>query len=288
MDVSTPQLAALLAIADLGTFEAAARHLHVTPSAVSQRIRALESAAGQVLVRRGTPCAPTAAGERLVAVARQTQLLLSEVQLAPAVVGPAARRQRRLPRHVVATGDRRGRHVGGRHAAPARRGPGLLQRPAPARGGARRRDQRAPRRAGLRGRAARVDALRPGGRSGLRAPLAHGPRVRLGRHAGRGLQRQGRPAARGAASPRVRARPDRPPGPHLGRLPRGGAARSGLGRDPRAAAAPGPRERRPRRAQPAQPRRRRPVLAALAPGVPPPGSAHRGRPRGARRAALRR
>ena len=86
MDVSTPQLAALLAIADLGTFEAAARHLHVTPSAVSQRIRALESAAGQVLVRRGTPCAPTAAGERLVAVARQTQLLLSEVQLAPAVV----------------------------------------------------------------------------------------------------------------------------------------------------------------------------------------------------------
>jgi LysR family transcriptional regulator, chromosome initiation inhibitor len=86
MDLSTPQLAALLAIADLGTFEAAARHLHVTPSAVSQRIRALESAAGQVLVRRGTPCAPTAAGERLLAVARQTQLLLSEVQLGPAVV----------------------------------------------------------------------------------------------------------------------------------------------------------------------------------------------------------
>lgn len=86
MDVSTPQLAALVAIADLGTFEAAARHLHVTPSAISQRIRALESAAGQVLVRRGTPCAPTAAGERLLAVARQTQLLLSEVQLAPAVI----------------------------------------------------------------------------------------------------------------------------------------------------------------------------------------------------------
>jgi LysR family transcriptional regulator, chromosome initiation inhibitor len=86
MDVSTPQLAALVAIADLGTFEAAARHLHVTPSAVSQRIRALESAAGQVLVRRGTPCVPTAAGERLLAVARQTQLLLSEVQPAPTVV----------------------------------------------------------------------------------------------------------------------------------------------------------------------------------------------------------
>lgn len=86
MDVSTPQLAALVAIADLGTFEAAARHLHVTPSAVSQRIRALESAAGQVLVRRGTPCVPTAAGERLVAVARQTRLLLSEVRLTPTVI----------------------------------------------------------------------------------------------------------------------------------------------------------------------------------------------------------
>ena len=86
MDLSTPQLAALVAIADLGTFEAAARHLHVTPSAVSQRIRALESAAGQVLVRRGTPCTPTAAGERLLAVARQTQLLLAEVQTTPSVV----------------------------------------------------------------------------------------------------------------------------------------------------------------------------------------------------------
>lgn len=79
MDLSTAQLAALVAIADLGTFEAAARHLHVTPSAISQRIRALESGAGQVLVRRGSPCTPTAAGERLLGVARQTQLLLAEL-----------------------------------------------------------------------------------------------------------------------------------------------------------------------------------------------------------------
>ena len=78
MDVSTAQLAALVAIADLGTFEAAARHLHVTASAVSQRIRALEVAAGQVLVRRSSPCAMTPAGERLLTVARQTQLLLAE------------------------------------------------------------------------------------------------------------------------------------------------------------------------------------------------------------------
>lgn len=79
MEVSTAQLGALVAIADLGSFEAAARELHVTPSAVSQRIRALESAAGQVLVRRGTPCTVTEAGARLLRAARQTRLLLQEV-----------------------------------------------------------------------------------------------------------------------------------------------------------------------------------------------------------------
>lgn len=81
MNLSTAQLAALVAIADLGTFEAAARHLQVTPSAISQRIRALESGTGQVLVRRGSPCTSTAAGERLLGVARQTQLLLAELAL---------------------------------------------------------------------------------------------------------------------------------------------------------------------------------------------------------------
>ena len=79
MDLSMAQLTALVAIADRGTFEAAARHLHVTPSAISQRIRALEAATGQVLVRRSTPCEPTVAGQRVLAVARQTQLLLAEV-----------------------------------------------------------------------------------------------------------------------------------------------------------------------------------------------------------------
>lgn len=79
MELTTAQLAALVAIADHGTFDAAARHLHVTPSAISQRIRALESVAGQVLVRRSAPCVPTAAGHLLLRVARQTQLLLAEV-----------------------------------------------------------------------------------------------------------------------------------------------------------------------------------------------------------------
>ena len=74
------QLAALAAIVEHGTFEAAARSLHVTTSAVSQRIRALEASAGQVLVRRTTPCTVTPAGEVLVRLARQWALLLDEAR----------------------------------------------------------------------------------------------------------------------------------------------------------------------------------------------------------------
>lgn len=72
------QLETLVAITEEGTFEAAARRLHVTPSAVSQRIRALEQAAGQVLVRRTTPATVTAAGAPLVRLGRQLRLLATE------------------------------------------------------------------------------------------------------------------------------------------------------------------------------------------------------------------
>ena len=56
------QLATFQAVVETGSFEAAARQLHVTPSAVSQRIKALEGSVGQVLVRRAKPCTATAAG----------------------------------------------------------------------------------------------------------------------------------------------------------------------------------------------------------------------------------
>ena len=80
MDLAPSQLAALTAIADHGTFEAAARALHVTPSAISQRIRALESSVGRVVVQRTAPCRPTEAGRTLLRLARQTQLLYDEVR----------------------------------------------------------------------------------------------------------------------------------------------------------------------------------------------------------------
>src|SRR3954470_12191090 len=78
MPYNAAAVAALVAIVDHGTFDAAARALHVTPSAVSQRVRALEREVGQVVVRRGSPCEPTEAGAALVRLGRQTKLLDEE------------------------------------------------------------------------------------------------------------------------------------------------------------------------------------------------------------------
>ncbi len=72
------QLAALAAVIELGSFDAAAEGLHVTPSAVSQRIKTLEQRVGQVLVVREKPCRATAAGVPLLRLAAQTALLESE------------------------------------------------------------------------------------------------------------------------------------------------------------------------------------------------------------------
>ncbi|TCK22659.1 LysR family transcriptional regulator ArgP [Pseudonocardia endophytica] len=73
------RLATLSAVVDEGGFEPAAARLHVTPSAVSQRIKALEQQAGQVLVRRTRPCRATDAGQALLRLARQISVLEGEV-----------------------------------------------------------------------------------------------------------------------------------------------------------------------------------------------------------------
>jgi LysR family transcriptional regulator (chromosome initiation inhibitor) len=69
------QLQTLAAILRLGSFEAAATSAGVTPSAVSQRIRALEEKMGAPLVRRGIPCQATPLGARLARHAEDLQLL---------------------------------------------------------------------------------------------------------------------------------------------------------------------------------------------------------------------
>src|ERR1700678_2769737 len=88
VDLNPGQLEALVAIADHGSFDAAARRLHVTPSAISQRIRALEAATGQVLISRGRLCRATPHGEGLVRRGRQTRLLYDEASQALAGAGP--------------------------------------------------------------------------------------------------------------------------------------------------------------------------------------------------------
>jgi len=70
-----PSLFALAAVVREGSFERAARALHVTPSAVSQRIRLLEERVGCALVVRGQPCTATDTGLRLCQHADRVRLL---------------------------------------------------------------------------------------------------------------------------------------------------------------------------------------------------------------------
>ena len=84
-----PLLAAMAAVIRIGSFERAARHLHVTPSAVSQRVKLLEERLGTVLVVRGQPCTGTVAGQRLCQHVEQVALLESELRGALPGLSPA-------------------------------------------------------------------------------------------------------------------------------------------------------------------------------------------------------
>ncbi|MGN8553585.1 UNVERIFIED_CONTAM: LysR family transcriptional regulator ArgP [Microbacterium sp. SLM126] len=63
------------AVVDEGTLDAAARRLHITPSAVSQRIKTLEEQLGRVVLVRSKPARATEAGVAIVRLARQAALL---------------------------------------------------------------------------------------------------------------------------------------------------------------------------------------------------------------------
>lgn len=78
MHLDQGQLDALSAAVAEGTFEAAARYLHITSSAVSQRIKGLETAVGRVLLTRTKPIHPTPSGRTLLRVARQLQTIAAE------------------------------------------------------------------------------------------------------------------------------------------------------------------------------------------------------------------
>lgn len=67
------QLQALAVVAQSESFERAARELHLTQSAVSQRVRQLETQAGQPLLIRAKPIRPTEAGAALLRYYRQME-----------------------------------------------------------------------------------------------------------------------------------------------------------------------------------------------------------------------
>ena len=80
MKLDSRQCEAVLAVIESGSFEQAAALLHLTPSAVSQRVRALEIALGTPLVVRTRPCRATPAGQRLLQYLRRVQSLEDDLQ----------------------------------------------------------------------------------------------------------------------------------------------------------------------------------------------------------------
>jgi LysR family transcriptional regulator, chromosome initiation inhibitor len=75
MVLDARQCEAFLAAVDMGSFDQAAANLNLTPSAVSQRIGALEMALGSPLLVRSRPCRPTGPGRRLLQYLRRARLL---------------------------------------------------------------------------------------------------------------------------------------------------------------------------------------------------------------------
>jgi LysR family transcriptional regulator (chromosome initiation inhibitor) len=94
MDFDLAQLLALDATVRGGTLEVAARVLHITPAAVSQRLRALEVAAGRILLVRSKPVQMTESGEVVLRLARQVALLVTDVA---AELGETPSRMHSLP-----------------------------------------------------------------------------------------------------------------------------------------------------------------------------------------------
>lgn len=96
-------LSALTAVVREGSFERAARALHVTPSAVSQRIRLLEERIGCALVVRGQPCHATETGRRLCQHVDRVRLL--EHELNSEVPALATGGESRVPLPIAVNAD---------------------------------------------------------------------------------------------------------------------------------------------------------------------------------------
>lgn len=79
MNLDPRQTEAFSAVIHTGSFEQAAKQLHLTPPAISQRVRALESVLGSALVVRSRPCRPTASGLRLLQYIKRASMLEADL-----------------------------------------------------------------------------------------------------------------------------------------------------------------------------------------------------------------
>lgn len=78
--MDTRLLRTFICVARLGSFSEAAEELHLTQSAVSQQVAALEAELGTTLLRR-RPVEPTEAGQRMLRHARSILLRLDAARL---------------------------------------------------------------------------------------------------------------------------------------------------------------------------------------------------------------
>ena len=87
--IDYPAMRAVAMVVQTGSFEAAAKALNVTPSAISQRVKLLEERLGVVLIERGAPCAATERGEWLCRHMEHVGMLERELmQQLPGLLSP--------------------------------------------------------------------------------------------------------------------------------------------------------------------------------------------------------
>lgn len=103
--LDTHLLGTVAAVVREGSFERAARVLHLTPSAVSQRIRLIEERVGTVLVVRGQPCTATEAGARLCRHAETVARLEDDLRRELPALAPALDGGRRTRLRVAINAD---------------------------------------------------------------------------------------------------------------------------------------------------------------------------------------
>ncbi|TCL96738.1 LysR family transcriptional regulator (chromosome initiation inhibitor) [Rhizobium sp. PP-WC-2G-219] len=98
-------LRAVSAVVQTGSFEKAARLLNVTPSAVSQRVKALEERLGTALVIRSSPCVATEKGAWLCRHMETVGMLESELfSHLPALADPLSP-SARVTLHIATNAD---------------------------------------------------------------------------------------------------------------------------------------------------------------------------------------